>query len=250
MNPSSLKPTGKGADAFDRFSSVDQAPASSSPTSGTPLHSPGSPDNTFDSNDLSELDALTPSYRPAGPSTRYAVITVSIIAFVFAVGIVGLVATGGLAPARPSSTTVAVSGAGLESIPVGSVLAPITVSGDPPSDIVAALVLPKGSAFKPGSTVDQSVESYDETIGFTVSDSQAQLLTFYKAELPAQGWTSLSEPHDSTAPRDDEVLAQHASDDGNYWQLGVEIAPTAFPSGSATGVTTFTVRLFIVSDGA
>ncbi|HUO49205.1 MAG TPA: hypothetical protein VMU09_10255, partial [Acidimicrobiales bacterium] len=93
----------------------------------------------------------------------------------------------------------------------------------------------------------QSVGLYDRSLGFTDPNPQADVIAFYRAELPAQGWKILSQgpPHTGTGY---EILGRLAGTDGYYWEVGVTVSPTTFAGAAQT--TPFTIRLFAVSDAA
>jgi hypothetical protein len=87
---------------------------------------------------------------------------------------------------------------------------------------------------------------------FSVRASQAALVSFYRRELRARGWSIMSVGPAHDAPATTEVLAQRSSTDGWYWDIGVLVAPTTFGSGSAAAADTtrFTVELYEVLDSA
>ena len=185
-----------------------------------------------------------------GPSVKLASIV-----FLLALGItvVGFLAQGflGSNPPAPAPSSVATAkGSPLRAIPGAPDLAPLVSGGEPPNDIVNAVVLPAGSL--PGAVIDDTAaaESYDEQREFTLYEPQQKIITFFEVELLAQGWKD-----ESKGPAKDqpgyEVLAERAGSDGYYWEIGAVVTATTFPSsgpGAKTGVTQFEVRLFQVSD--
>ena len=97
--------------------------------------------------------------------------------------------------------------------------------------------------------------------------TSADVISFFQDVLHANGWTIISdEPVGSTAGAASgiQVLATHGSEDGYYWELGVEVSSSTFSAGSAPSVqpggvtpsapgssgqsTPFSVRLFEISD--
>lgn len=188
--------------------------------------------------------------RPPGPSTRYALIALGLAALIFVVGLIA----DGLSPStapRPTSSTVRTApGSPLPARSATSALRPITVDGQPPSDILGALSLPAGTAATPGSVRDDGVGDYDETMGFDVAAPQQKVITFFRDQLRSAGWSQITSGRPSKAslaPAGSvEVLGRHASEDGNYWEAGVVVAPTSFPSSAPAGTTSFTLRLYVV----
>ncbi len=129
-------------------------------------------------------------------------------------------------------------------------LKPVIVAGQPPRDVVDAVVVPVGTTSVAGSAQDRGVESYDRSLGLRVGASQAVVVAFYRAELRAEGWSQISTGAPSGAERAPagsiEVLAKRGASDGNFWEIGTTVAPTAFVQ--TRNVTPFTLRLFVVSD--
>ena len=98
--------------------------------------------------------------------------------------------------------------------------------------------------------------------------TQQDVISFFRAQLPAQHWRRLSQGPTGTSGAQYLILEQHPASDGHEWDLGVTVSPTFFgapapgstaptPSPSAlgggldrgdTGTTSFTLRLYSVSD--
>jgi hypothetical protein len=186
----------------------------------------------------------------AGPSVKLASIVL-----VLAVGIVavGLIAEGFNTSNRPTPAPASVptaKGSPFRAIPGRSDLAPLIADGEPPDDILNAVVLPEGSV--PGAVVDNtfSAQSYDEQRLFTFYAPQQKIITFFEVELKAQGWQIQSTGYAKDQPGY-QVLAQRAGSDGYYWEIGAVVTDTTFPSsgpGAKSGLTHFEVRLLQVSD--
>jgi len=193
--------------------------------------------------------------RGPGPTVWPATIVVGVALVVMVSGAVAAIFSTG--PASSGSGTPApksVPGAPVGAQGAAHALAPISTPGRPPANVVGAVVLPDGAAVVQGSATDQSVGLYDRSLGFTVGLSQATVISFYRAELPAQGWKILSQGPPQLGSGF-EILGQIAGTDGYYWELGVTVSPTAFGSGgtgtsAAAQTTPFTLRLFAVSDTA
>ena len=186
--------------------------------------------------------------RPAGPSTKAALLVLGVTLVVFVGGFVALALGPCTVPLHIANTVHSAPGSPLRAIPASSELHPMVLGGQPPSDILAALALPAGSTSVPGSLEDHGVELYDYSLGFRVPASQADVVAFFRDELKADGWQQIS-----SGPRSDgpgiEILGQHGAVDGNLWEVGVVVSATQFTSSTVAGgdVTPFTVELYIYS---
>ncbi|MGO9341582.1 MAG: hypothetical protein ACLP6E_03540 [Acidimicrobiales bacterium] len=184
-----------------------------------------------------------------GPSVKLALIVLLLGIGIVTLGFIAQVFTGSNPPVAAPSSVPTAKGSPIKAIPASSALAPLVSSGEPPNDIVNAIVLPAGSV--PGAVTDNtnSAESYDEQREFEIDASEQKVITFFEVELPAQGWHVESTGKPKNQPGY-EVLAQRAGSDGYYWEIGAVVSPTSFTSSAAnaTGVTSFEVRLFQVSD--
>jgi hypothetical protein len=216
--------------------------------------------------DLDRADPAPSGDRPPGPvvdpnrgpSTRPALIVLGLCFVLFIGAFLAQAAWSGStgSSSGPSPTLLrTATGAPLPAVEAAGALAPITAGGNPPSDLLQALAVPAGTTVVAGSTRDNTVGTYDHTIGLELAASQQNVISFFHAQLPSQGWTLLSQGPPAAAVQAPagsiEVLAKRASVDGNYWEVGVVVSPTTFgTSGSAatTGTTRFTLRLFVVAD--
>lgn len=200
-------------------------------------------------------DALTRAsgqrHEMPGPSVKLALVVVLMAVGIVVLGLIAQVFTGSNPPVATPSSVATAKGSPLKAISASSALAPLVSSGEPPNDIVNAIVLPAGSV--PGAVMDNTIsaESYDEQRLFSIDASQQSVITFFKVELAAQGWHVESTGAAKNEPGKIEVLAQRAGSDGYYWEIGAVVSQTTFPlSGAARakGLTNFEVRLFQVSD--
>jgi hypothetical protein len=138
---------------------------------------------------------------------------------------------------------------GLHGVAGAPLLKSITVSGQPPSNILAAVSIPTGSAIVSHQNNTAAVGEYDAQVSFRVNATQGALQTFFAVAMKKQGWQVYSQGPASHNPGAFEVLGKQAGLDGHYWEMGATISATTFPTGgSPTGQTQFTVRLFQDSD--
>jgi len=208
-----------------------------------------------------------PRRRPPGPSTKPALVVLGLTLMLFLLG-VGLEVLSGSQSrptAAPKSITTA-RGAVLRAVPARPLLGAIVSRGQPPDDLLDAIAVPQGSAPVPSSAVNQGVELYDRSLRFEVPATQQDVITFFRAQLPAQHWRRLSQGPSTKVAGGYLVLEQHPASDGREWDLGVTVSPTFFgaqatgssvpapgPSASGAtvpgaGTTSFTLRLYAVSD--
>jgi hypothetical protein len=196
-----------------------------------------------------DLDgADLPHAELPGPSTKPALVVFGIALVLFlAIGL-DLWLSGNQSTPETPVASPSVSGAGLPATPAASALKPIIQDDQPPPDVISALVIPTGTHVVPGSELNQAVDDYDSSISFTISVSEQDVITFYDAELKADGWKILSKGA-ATHSNGIQLIATHPSGDGYYWELGILVDPTQFSgSSSATESTTFTMRIYEVTD--
>jgi hypothetical protein len=185
--------------------------------------------------------------RGPGPTVWPATIVIGVALVVLLGGALSAIFASGSATTSVQSTPKTAPGAPIAAVSAQGALSPITTPGRPPANVVAALVVPAGAIVVRGSATDRSVGLYDRSLGFTTARSEADVIAFYRAELPAQGWKPLSQGLPATGTGY-EILARIAGTDGYFWEVGITVSPTTFAGTAQT--TPFTVRLFAVSDAA
>ncbi|HLM95257.1 MAG TPA: hypothetical protein VK283_03030 [Acidimicrobiales bacterium] len=227
---------------------------------------PGAPDPTLRSAPTTALDARSNGHgtleppsefrrRPPGPSTKPALIVLGLTLMLFLLG-VGLEVLSG-SQSRPTTSpksVVTARGAVLHAVPARPLVGAIISSGQPPDDLLDAMAVPRGSAPVPSSALTQGVETYDRSLRFEVPATQQDVITFFRAQLPSEHWRRLSQGAAAKVPGGYLILEQHPASDGLEWDLGVTVSPTFFgalstgSSAPASGTTSFTLRLYAVSD--
>jgi hypothetical protein len=150
-------------------------------------------------------------------------------------------------PVQPTKTytgAFSVPGTPLRAVPAAHDLKVITVSGQPPGNIVNAVSVPEGATRTSFKNNSEAAQEYDAQITLRADESQAALDNFYQKDMKKQGWQIFS-----TGPADHvvdglEVLGKKAGSDGFYWELGAIISPTSFGAGTpAAGATSFSLVL-------
>jgi hypothetical protein len=145
---------------------------------------------------------------------------------------------------KTSTRAFSVPGTPLRAMPAVHDLGVITVSGQPPGNIINAVSVPEGATPTSYKNNSNAAQGYDAQITLRADESEAALDNFYKMDMKKQGWQVIS-----TGPADHvtgglEVLGKKAGSDGFYWELGAVISPTSFGAGTpATGATSFSLVL-------
>lgn len=200
------------------------------------------------------VPSAPPPRRAAVPSVRPALIVVGIAAGLVVLFGVGAALEGGSAPAT-AHHSAHVSGTSLTAEPATKPLHPIEILGTPPTDVLGAVVVPKG-ATRTGATPWDGTTQFSGTVDFSLSATQAAVVDFYRSALKGRGW-SKPDVSAAQAPKGaTEVIAQRASADGWYWEIGVVVSPTTFANtaGDGTSATTtgdrtrFKLELFEIPD--
>jgi hypothetical protein len=148
------------------------------------------------------------------------------------------------APAgTPTKNPTSVAGTTLRAIGALDALRPIISAGQPPSNVLNAVVVPSSARRLSHIDYGGDASQYDEAVAFSVSGTQAAVIDFYKAEMKKNGWQI-----ESAGPADHqpgiEVLGQIAGDDGWFWELGTVVEPSTFgATGTGAARTQFTLRL-------
>lgn len=184
--------------------------------------------------------------RAAVPSAKPALVIVGIAAGLVLLFGIGSVLSGSGSPAPAKRAGAHVKGATLKAEGAVDALRPIERPGTPPSDVLRSIVVPKGSAAVSSKPWDGTTQFSGE-MTFRLDTSQASVVSFYRAELSARGWSISSVGAAEGHAGSTEVLAQRASSDGWYWEIGVVVSPTSFSStarATSDDVTRFRLDLF------
>ena len=195
------------------------------------------------------VDALLPPRRRSGPGLRPALAVVG-LAVVLVLGFGVLAVVTNVSTPGPSShpfKAALVPGTSLVALPATDGLRPIETLGEPPGNIIDSVSLPEGARRVSVTNNGGNADQYDQQMTFSLPTSQAELVTFYQAEMKRLGWKIFSTGSATDDPGTIEILGQLGGTDGWYWEMGALIAPTRFtPHTTANGgdVTHFTVRLF------
>ncbi len=157
-------------------------------------------------------------------------------------------------PASAAHPGVKVGNTGLSVASAAADFKAVTRGGEPPKDVLSALVVPAGSRLTGAARVGGGVELYDAQVTIRVDTKPASVETFYRDELRSLGWTNRTTS--ATAGNGTEILGEHASSDGFYWEVGIDVnrAPTSLSpalGGASVGeASTVELRLFEVNEAS
>lgn len=176
-----------------------------------------------------------------------ALIVVGIAVVILVGGVVASVLATSGSSALPFHSVTLPDGTEVALTPATTALKPV-ITSEPPADILGSLAVPAGSTRGAFVDTDQNQTQYDRSVTFTSGLSSDQLVSFFQTLLPKLGWKVTASAPATGAPAGataggTEVLATKGSDDGFYWEVGAVVDP-----GSSSGVTSFTVHLFELTD--
>jgi hypothetical protein len=166
-------------------------------------------------------------------------------------GLTGAGAAGESGVATPGVATV------VPVISATKTLAKIRDSGSLPSDIQDAMVIPAKSTVTGTKDLDQGAGQFDREVDLSAPYTKSDLITSYRTELPLLGWSITGTSTVTTAGvTGTEILAQHESSDGYYWEVGVTIdatdqsvSPALGGASSTTSSSAIAIRILEVADG-
>jgi hypothetical protein len=200
-----------------------------------------------------QLEPEAAPVRPrtsSGNSLRPAMIVLGLAVLILGVFAgLAVVTSNTNAPVRTGSSPHAVSGTPLRAVQGARVLSVIEQGGEPPSNIMNAVVVPIGTVRVSSQNNSGSADQFDSQVALRADASQGALLSFFTAAMHQQGWQVFDNGPAANDPGAVEVLGRLAGTDGWYWEMGVVIPPTTFGAGApASGETNLTIRLFQIPD--
>lgn len=153
---------------------------------------------------------------------------------------IGLTRSGGIGAS--SSPAGSVPPPALAPRPAAPDFAPLRSNGQPPADVMDALVVPTGASAISHTNYDQANGPYDRGVGFGATASSQELLNFFRFELAANHWSNRTEAPARGGPGT-QVLARHKSSDGFYWEVGVTVRRAPDQPPDAVSNSQFDIRL-------
>ena len=187
---------------------------------------------------------------PGGFSIKPAMVVLGLAILIVAAFVtLGILSSRTPAPVKATGAPSAVPGSTLRGEPAAAALRPIVGSGEPPSNIVNAVLVPVGSVRVSHVNNAAGAGQFDAQVTLRSTDSQGALLGFFAATMHQEGWQVFDKGPAANDPGALEVLGKLAGTDGYYWEMGATIAPTTFGHGAPpAGATQFTVRLLQQND--
>jgi hypothetical protein len=185
-----------------------------------------------------------------GNSLRPAMVVLGLAVLILGTFVtIGILTSQSPARVRTSGAPSALPGTTLRAVPAGPALAVIRAGGEPPTNVLNAVLVPAGSVRIAHRDNAGSAGQFDAQITMRSDDTQGALLAFFAADMKNEGWQVFDRGPAANDPRSTEVLGKLAGTDGYYWELGAVISPTTFGAAAPpTGQTDFVVRLYQVSD--
>lgn len=108
--------------------------------------------------------------------------------------------------------------------PASALWAPILYQGEPPSDVLANIVVPRGAEGFSYDNLDGGTSQYDRSMTLWVRSDPSDVLGFYHLELPALGWklrgAAPTQDHKGTT-----ILVYRFSHDSYEWQVQASAEP-------------------------
>jgi len=170
----------------------------------------------------------TTSIWPAAAVLGVAVVMLAIFM------IINLVADQGVTP----TTTIPVVVGGLNVNSASTLMSGCITAGATPSNIIPGVIVPVGtSARGPVQQPNSGAGDFDCYRALATTSSPATLLSFYKAQLEARGWSLFSSGASNGSP---QYLFQKAGSDTFYWIIGV----TVNTASSTPSSTAWTFRIY------
>jgi hypothetical protein len=187
---------------------------------------------------------LRPPAR-AGFSMKKAMIVPGIGAAILVAFIgAGFLTSNAVQKTTASTSSFSVPGTPMRARPAAHDLKVITVSGQPPGNIVNAVAVPVGARRTAFVNNTDSAQEYDAQITLRTNTSQAAVETFYRQDMKKQGWQIFSTGPADHHPGALEVLGKKAGSDGFYWEMGAVVSATTFGGNAPpAGATSFTLEL-------
>jgi len=170
-------------------------------------------------------------------------------------GFVAGAITSGPGQTTPPANLSRLKGVKLAAVGAKALLRPVISAGEPPPDVLNALVVPEHTTRKSSSCPAGGTYLYDCEVTLAVPSKPQNVVAFYDAELVHQHWAKMSVVATADG-RGTEILAKRPSSDGYYWELGVTVEPVnpsitpALGGGSETTPTSSLVLTVFEIDDA
>jgi hypothetical protein len=175
-------------------------------------------------------------------------------------GVVAVVAIGGLLlaalssnPKTPPAPIGKVAGSKITAASANSFISKIAVAGEPPANVIEALVVPAGSSLTSFQRVSENLELYTGSVTLSAPDQPSDIVKFYRLELNHEKW-KVTRTDATLDGKGSELFATIGGSDGFYWELEVTVEssnPSVSPAlggGDATVASTVELQLVELDD--
>lgn len=123
-----------------------------------------------------------------------------------------------------TTTTLPTIVGGLQSEPLGALLAGCQQPGNPPTNILDAFLLPEDTRANGAFTLpNDGAGDFDCFRSFITKAKPGELLGYYASQLGARGWSLFSRGSSNGGP---QYLFQKAGSDTFYWIVGITVNST------------------------
>jgi hypothetical protein len=161
----------------------------------------------------------------------------------------GLLATLGSDQHSSPGTIASPPGLGLPADRASADLRVITSGGEPPADIVDALVVPASARLVSHVSPADDLSLFDASVTLSVPVAPANVVAFYKFELAREGWHISAV--DGGTSGGTNLYALRNSNDGYTWEVGVLVnetngAITPALDGGGTPAETSSVEIRLI----
>jgi hypothetical protein len=174
--------------------------------------------------------------------------------------VVAVVALGGFLLAalssgsKPAPAAIGkIAGANVAAASASGFIAKIAVAGEPPSNVIDALVVPANSTLSASHRQAENLELFAGSITISAPDQASDVVSFYRLELAHEKW-KLTRTDATADGKGSELFATIAGSDGFYWELEVIVEssnPSVSPAlggGDATVSSTVSLQLVELDD--
>jgi hypothetical protein len=213
-----------------------------SPPSATPLET----DADAGSNPA-PLARPSPQFPRKGP----ALIFLAVVAFFSLGGF--LLAALSSSPKTPPAPIGKVAGSKIAAASASSFLSKIEVSGEPPANVIEAIVVPTGSTLSSFHREAENLELFAGSVTLLAPDQASDVVSFYRLELNHEKW-KVTRTDATLDGKGSELFATIGGSDGFYWELEVTVEssnPSVSPAlggGDATVASSVELQLVELDD--
>jgi hypothetical protein len=194
-----------------------------------------------------EIQRPAPQFPRKGP----ALIFLAVVAFVSLGGF--LLAALSSTPKTPPAPLGKVAGSKIAAASASSFISKIAVAGEPPENVIEALVVPAGATLSSAHREAENLELFAGSVTLLAPDQPSDLVSFYRLELTHEKW-KVTRTDATLDGKGSELFATIGGSDGFYWELEVTVEssnPSVSPAlggGDATVASSVSLQLVELDD--